>query len=150
MQGVEVTYLGDGGLYFAPPGDFSKVDFSVCQQQQPSWGECHPFVTDERDGVCLQFVGPRGSGDGYWLARIVRAGVEESGYSNDPDTALEMMGLGRLKMSSYGPVNQWPIEAIAPPAAQKQERAKPALPSLMTEAGEKYRGLGFCSEGLDE
>lgn len=77
-QYLEVTELADGGYYFAPPGDFSKVDFSACR---------------------------------------------ELGESVNLDATLNRMGFTPFDAGRY---------------------AKPALPSLMTEAGGKYRGLGFC------
>lgn len=80
MSGVEVTELADGGYYFAPPGDFSKVDFSACH---------------------------------------------ELGESVNLDATLNRMGFTPFDAGRY---------------------AKPALPSLMTEAGERYRGLGWCDD----
>lgn len=171
LGGVVVTELGDGGAYFAPPGDFSKVDFSACQVRP-------------EDGVTLTFSGPKGSPGAFWTCRVVEDGILKiTGYSEDPNKALEAARVGHLKMPSYGPVNEWPIEAASParhmvsgvPATgfqsfarmggeggfldpntlpnkadtkpkTAQQQAKPALPSLMTEAGERYRGLGWCDE----
>lgn len=129
MRGVEVTELGDGGAYFAPPGDFSKVDFSACREL----GESVNFDAEHnelprRDLVTIRMT----YGDKFCPETSMQAAE-----------AIRARVIGRVgKTVRYVIVNEY----SSPKTAQHSKQAKPALPSLMTEAGERYQGLGWCDE----
>lgn len=131
MRGVEVTELGDGGAYFAPPGDFSKVDFSACQKQ-----ELEQYTYD----LTMLHVYGKARIPATKIGELPRIDFEVEGDDNGKVQAVTRVWVnGKLQ----------PLSSKAdakPKTAQHSKQAKPALPSLMTEAGERYQGLGWCDE----
>lgn len=69
-----------------------------------------------------------------WVMAGIRAGASMQAFSG-------------WAITGFLDPNTLPSKAdTSPKTAQHSKQAKPALPSLMTEAGEKYQGLGWCDE----
>lgn len=109
-------------------------------------------------GDCCYGMGFGPEGDGVELifrAAAKRLVDEVMGDMPLQVTSLESMGFGPILRAARAQVEQplgsfeniqWPQWAFDD---KPESNAKPALPALTRQAGEKYKGLGF-NDGMDQ